>query len=263
MPDNSYFAGFFDGEGYVGCICIKVGEYYSLKVTVTNNNRDILELYRCEFGGSIKHPSENGSKCAWTWYVHGKNLVAFLKAIQPYVIVKKPQVDIALTFPFGRPGQRRTQAMRERRRHIYRELKRLKSEVYTETGKEESTRKALEEDPVVQEAMKIYLRNHSTQEVADELGVGQGAVAYWARQLKMSRSREEAGKIASRNSPLNIHHRDEVKEAVRLYESGMSASAVARELGHKPATVNYWLRRLGKTRTLSEAQGLRRQHEAA
>ena len=50
-------------------------------------------------------------------------------------------------------------------------------------------------------------------------------------------------------------------EAAALYGGGMSAKMVAEAMGHKAATVNYWLRTAGATRPLSEAQRLRRQRE--
>ena len=54
-----------------------------------------------------------------------------------------------------------------------------------------------------------------------------------------------------------------VEEAKRLYASGLSAGQVAIQVGYKSATVNYWLRRAGVTRPLSEAQTLRRGREGA
>lgn len=55
--------------------------------------------------------------------------------------------------------------------------------------------------------------------------------------------------------------RPESQEAAKLYESGIPISEIAKRLNKKPATVNYWLRRKGITRSLSEAQRLRRQRE--
>ena len=64
-------------------------------------------------------------------------------------------------------------------------------------------------------------------------------------------------------TPWRIKHAAETAEAQRLYASGLSALTVAERMGRKPATVNYWLRRLGVTRSLAESQGLRRGREGA
>lgn len=50
-------------------------------------------------------------------------------------------------------------------------------------------------------------------------------------------------------------------EASALYGDGMSAKMVAEVMGRKPATVNYWLRSAGLTRSLAVAQTLRRARE--
>lgn len=56
--------------------------------------------------------------------------------------------------------------------------------------------------------------------------------------------------------------RPEAKRAAELYQAGSTIADIAKELNAKPATVNYWLRRQGVTRSLSESQQLRRQREA-
>lgn len=78
------------------------------------------------------------------------------------------------------------------------------------------------------------------------------------------RAAEEVLALGHKTPSDSIYTRPEVAQARRLYvEEGLSASAVARRIGQKPATVNYWLRELGVTRSLAEAQQLRRTHEAS
>jgi hypothetical protein len=49
--------------------------------------------------------------------------------------------------------------------------------------------------------------------------------------------------------------------AAKLYKQGRSVQQIAAVLGMKAPTVNYWLRKQGVTRSLKEAQQLRRKRE--
>ena len=58
-----------------------------------------------------------------------------------------------------------------------------------------------------------------------------------------------------------VQDRPEAQEAKRRYLDGESVAIIAKDLEQKPATVNYWLKRMGVTRSFEEAQRLRRQRE--
>lgn len=100
----SYLAGLFDGEGYIG---INKGRRdnggypsYSIAVTVRITEELLARLFHFNFGGSIyyrKYENPNWSPI-WSWTISGKNAEPFLQDILPYLLLKKPQAELALYF---------------------------------------------------------------------------------------------------------------------------------------------------------------------
>ena len=110
----AWAAGFFDGEG---CVIVEISKEKKcrhgfrtyLHATVTQTSLPCLELYLKEFGGSIKTSdcrTPNGRRWAvqYTWVVRNENAANFLRAIQPYTIVKREQVNVALRYPLTAPN---------------------------------------------------------------------------------------------------------------------------------------------------------------
>lgn len=110
--DDSYVAGIVDADG---CIVIsktfpksrwKQGSKspdYRLHVEVCNTNYALMELLVESFGGSISHkPMTKGSfftrREHYNWSVSANQAYLCLKRIQPYLIVKRNQSDIAMEF---------------------------------------------------------------------------------------------------------------------------------------------------------------------
>ena len=95
-PDfAAYYAGFFDGEG---CICAS-GEAF--EVTITNTNLQVLARLVMEFGGHIvkQRPATERRKAVYVWYAGNKDTVErFLQLIEPYLIVKKRQAELAIEY---------------------------------------------------------------------------------------------------------------------------------------------------------------------
>jgi hypothetical protein len=105
----AWAAGFFDGEGCVlvemskekGC---KHGYRTSLHATVTQTSLPCLDLFLKRFGGGItsaEHKTPSGRRWAvqYRWSVRNENALEFLRSIEPYVVVKKEQVQVALAYP--------------------------------------------------------------------------------------------------------------------------------------------------------------------
>ena len=94
-----YIAGFMDGEGYVGVSKGK-RDSYGLVVTITNTNFDLLKLYETKFGGKIRliKKEEEHYKVKYHWDIANHNALSFLKLIQPFTIVKRKQIDLAIEF---------------------------------------------------------------------------------------------------------------------------------------------------------------------
>lgn len=103
--DLAYMAGVFDGEG---CICIakakaREGRYhpsYHLECSVQMANEYLPTLYRFSFGGSIylyqhKNPRHQPT---WEWHISARKANDFLKAILPYLTIKKGEAELAIKF---------------------------------------------------------------------------------------------------------------------------------------------------------------------
>jgi hypothetical protein len=98
-----YAAGFFDGEGSV-----YTAMRYSSKrpcptvlVSISNTNKEVLDRLHAQWGGSLTprtaHAKSNPHyKFQHIWTLAPRNAYAFLTAIQPYLIVKKDVVAVAL-----------------------------------------------------------------------------------------------------------------------------------------------------------------------
>jgi len=88
---NQYWAGFFDGEGNI----YFAKDLVHMKVGISQKETETLYLLKMRFGGYL---SRTGGKypCA-RWEVGGKKeIVSFLEAVCPYLIVKRVEAEIAL-----------------------------------------------------------------------------------------------------------------------------------------------------------------------
>ena len=112
MGDETFLAwsaGFFDGEG---CVMVELskekncrhGFRTSLHATVTQTSLPCLRLFLEAFGGSIttsesRTPQGRRWAVQHRWIVRNEEAVEFLQKVKPYLVVKKEQAEIALTYP--------------------------------------------------------------------------------------------------------------------------------------------------------------------
>lgn len=102
---RSYFAGLFDGEGY-----IRVYRYhrrpprrfaYQVKLTMTNTEKKILEYGKSHFGGSIykvkKQKSDEKQRYSWE-ITNNRMREHLLLNVLPHLIVKREQAKNSLNF---------------------------------------------------------------------------------------------------------------------------------------------------------------------
>lgn len=139
LTDLVYTAGFFDGEGSVNITRI-VGKskdpQYKLQISITNTDLPILDWLQERYGGKLYEQPNNRSNltdyprvCKSLWFT-GKGGGAFLRLIEPYVKVKRPQLLNALDFQAvkdARPASRRgtppdQRAQLERFYQVHREI---------------------------------------------------------------------------------------------------------------------------------------------
>lgn len=68
--------------------------------------------------------------------------------------------------------------------------------------------------------------------------------------------------LAAKTYSNAVDERPEFQKAATLYANGMSCKDIGAQLNTKAATINYWLRSRGLTRTYQQSQQIRRRREA-
>jgi hypothetical protein len=145
-PPMSYFAGFFDGEGYIGIDRGRGTRFYVLKCEATNIDLNVLALLKQQFGGKILLDCRKGvnRRPVGRWTVESKSAEAFLRAVVPFLIVKKERAELALCFrllftgenmiPRGsmRPDPERRKRILRDRESYYHAMRRLNQRGTTE-----------------------------------------------------------------------------------------------------------------------------------
>lgn len=133
--DWRYLAGFVDGEG---SICLSRGGSYRYKnvprvptyrpwFAISNNHRGVLELIREFVGlGTIQnHPRSNpNAKPGYSFQVGGLCIEPVLRGLHPYLIIKKRQAEVALSF-IERRRHQRTRPFTEEDYAFVEEMRRL------------------------------------------------------------------------------------------------------------------------------------------
>lgn len=138
----SYLAGLIDGEGYIGIQ--KKNGYYRAALKIAMTHKGIIEWLKQSFGGSINTRDRSGENCkdCYQWECIGnKNAISILKAVYPYLKVKREQaktlfmIEKTLTNQFDIKyiklgyGQGKVRTLKkdivQKREELYQELKRL------------------------------------------------------------------------------------------------------------------------------------------
>jgi hypothetical protein len=93
----AYAAGFFDGEG-----CVTTAPGTSVRATISNTNRPILDWFQLTFRGSVNNqhlPANPKHNVAWKWVLVAKpDVLGFLECVRPYLRVKATEADAAIEF---------------------------------------------------------------------------------------------------------------------------------------------------------------------
>ena len=132
-PEKAYITGLFDGEGHVSVLRTwcqpkyhrKRHILYRLQLGIGNTNTEVLEWLVEKVGGkvyAVNWKAKGNRKLCWQWRYDGKKAEEFLKAIYPYSIIKRRQIEEALGF-LGL-GSEFVPAEREEYYHRFRELNR-------------------------------------------------------------------------------------------------------------------------------------------
>lgn len=109
----AYFAGLYDGEGSVRINVVhskyksnpkRCCIHHSLQISVTNNCRTPLEIFKKAFGGSIYNKTDRSK----AWRACGVKALEALRSMLPYLVIKEAPVRWAIRFAEGirRHGKR-------------------------------------------------------------------------------------------------------------------------------------------------------------
>ena len=99
----AWAAGFFDGEGSVGLFRARMGgRVMTLRIRASQKTRESLERFVMLWGGSIwrrKADARGGEY--FTWAKSSRPAFEVLEEMEPYLIVKRPHVQLAREFMSG------------------------------------------------------------------------------------------------------------------------------------------------------------------
>jgi hypothetical protein len=135
---TSYIAGFIDGEGSIS-VCVaqrkdRPNPTFLLRFTACNTNKEVIDFIHSALGaGSVRCDNSASrrkiGRPVWVWSSAQKEGMEILKALEPYLIVKKRQANLVMELWSGisRGGPRTPIPKHEinRRARIVREIRLL------------------------------------------------------------------------------------------------------------------------------------------
>lgn len=101
--DLAYTAGIMDGEGSIGITrnkskSCKRGYALELLVQVTSSDEWLCQWLKFGFGGGLGHSINSAGNPMWHWSLGARKAAEFLRLILPYLNLKRPQAELAITF---------------------------------------------------------------------------------------------------------------------------------------------------------------------
>lgn len=105
-----YTAGFFDGEGYVALRRKRYGRResrnvaghmdYAIETVMSNINEEVILKLQERWGGTVSHisPKRENERDLYRLTIYSAKAMTLLRAIQPYSIVKRHQIELALKY---------------------------------------------------------------------------------------------------------------------------------------------------------------------
>lgn len=94
----AYMAGFLDADGSISIVSLSQNKRYTVKVSITNCNQDVISLFSKEFGGKIR--AKSGKKKNWNtcyeWSMTSNKALAIINTLYPFIKIKRGQADLAI-----------------------------------------------------------------------------------------------------------------------------------------------------------------------
>ena len=102
----AYTAGIVDGEGNI-CIRITSGKRLDMAVSVTSTDEWLCQWLKMQYGGSVHlmKAYKPNWKPGHRWWIASNQAANFLKLILPYLNLKRPQAELAISFQQNRRGK--------------------------------------------------------------------------------------------------------------------------------------------------------------
>ncbi len=102
----AYIAGLFDGEGYIRINRWKKPNSthirYNLYCGINMTHKPVIGFIQQQFGGSLheidRRPKNEKWRPVFNWICGSSAAANFITQLRPYLIVKAPEVDLALEF---------------------------------------------------------------------------------------------------------------------------------------------------------------------
>lgn len=98
-------AGFFDGEGCISIVhfdrtYLNRSHTFYVAIQLVNTNFDILKQFEDKFRGKVYERKNKNAKWnkAYVWSLTARQANKFLRAVYPYLILKKEQARLAIEF---------------------------------------------------------------------------------------------------------------------------------------------------------------------
>ena len=142
MLHPAYVAGLFDGEGTVALSYIKRCPWksdptkttygFKFQLALSNTDLSILEQLKSQFQGTIAKSNRQKvkpwHKNCWSWHLQSsRTQLHFLEAINPHILIKRPQIDLAFAYieTIVGQGQRISESQWDERLRIHKALRAL------------------------------------------------------------------------------------------------------------------------------------------
>jgi hypothetical protein len=102
--DRAYMAGIMDGEGSFSVVYCPSFKSFVSDIGFCQVDKTVPKFFHDTFGGSLRRIERKGRKFRnhrpiWRWRIYGhEKTKIFLKAVLPYLRIKKRQATLALEF---------------------------------------------------------------------------------------------------------------------------------------------------------------------
>jgi len=135
VANKAYLAGLIDGEGCIS-ICRRKHKqkksdnwYYEPQVIIANTDKRMVDFAIDLCGGWVAIPKKikDHHKQQYHWKITGDDMRQLLSDVLPYLILKKKQAEIVLSFPNYQHERRngRTKEELDKQENLWREMKQL------------------------------------------------------------------------------------------------------------------------------------------